>query len=1601
MNKSYGVQTFLAMRSIAIVKHGVFGMESEQEVESVQPWIRIIKPKLEDPPFIPDGIDPWVKDDEIHNSSLNQPNLYDQILITIEPENDEDETKEEIVKLADHPEIVDMWSKYIEECWKPWAKEDLLRRHVLNVYNNLFTIYQRQQKLGEQYEVVLGLGFMTWQAPKSGHLRRHTLTVNVEIIFNPVNAHVTVHPAGGGASLNLEADLLDLEDQPLGTERKIVEDLIRNQGDDVWREQGLREILSAWVNSLPADSGKYEHSLKSQTGVSKDPLICLAPAIILRKRSQQTMIQLFQNIIDQLNNGSPIPSGIYPIIEIAQEEGYGQHIDSTTERPNISYEPEETDLYFPLSANNEQKEIAWRIDRDVGVLVQGPPGTGKSHTIVNLVCHLLAKGKRVLVTSHTVRALSVLRGKFPKEIEKLCVLLLGNDREGMSDLEKSVLGITERKNHWSWHNSDQNLKRLEDQLDEIRRRKATLLHDLRSIREKETYRYNNLFERYSGTAQQIAIQVHNEQQHLGWIEDSPEVDIPPPLSNEEMQNFLQMWHEVYKKNMENEIIQERVSTEELPNPEIFSSLVEEENRAIHQLKSHEKYRNYPAYSALKTMPSQERIKFTTNLSYVVDKLKELANHFHSWAENAAREIIAEQDRVWRELLRFTKEQIQAIDKIASRISTMTVTGLEEHDYTRVVAKAEALLQHLNSGKKLGIGFIRARVVKDAIYLIQEVRIEGKLCNNVNSLCDLVDWLKVHLCLKKLETLWEGRAEIPKGLPTIKLEYYKDLCEPLEDALGLHNLVLKLRHQIDATPGLSPPKWYIVEEVHAMCKAAEVSNMEERQELSTLKFVQLQKILEKTMTLGNPHQAVAQLFNAITNRDKKQYKKVYDYLITIDKWNDTYRRMSTIRDKFKQIAQKTFNTFNKDWNNNIWVGRFNNFCNAWNWSRANRWLDELCDPTLLTRKVQLLEDVCRKEGKYLALLAAEKAWRECIQNLSEERRRYLEAWMQAVKKITKSGRGKYDESRRATARANMAKCRNAIPAWVMPIYRVVESITPGQDSFDVVIIDEASQSGPEAVFLHYIAPKVIVVGDDKQIRPTHVGIHREQVLVLQREYLQDIPHSESLDLEGSFFSQAAIRYANQIRLREHFRCMPEIIGFSNRNFYKTEPLIPLRQFGSNRLEPVVCTHFVKDAYMKGKDNPVEAEAIVHQIIECCEDPAYEGKTFGVISLVSTSTQDRLIEKMLLQSIGADEMNARQLICGDSYTFQGDERDVIFLSMVVAPELDTRIKAITGAEAERRYNVGASRAKDQMWLFHSSSLNDLNPIDLRYKLLEYCLNPTIATTVVGDISVKEIQHLASTQNRSEALPPEPFESWFEVDVFLQIVERGYKVIPQFEIAGYRIDLVVEGLKNRLAVECDGDNWHGPDRFDQDMARERDLRRCKWNFWRVRGSDFYRDPITAMVPLWEELSKAGIHSSSTKNNSDSQNNNYDESLSDQEDLTEEEDLISTKIQNEKAFIGIQDRLNSALNFVKKKQALRRPDDVTPTEIKHAIIHVLRERSNNTCAVKNMAAEVLQHLGLITRAGPRQKFDSRVKRAIKALCRIGTIKEYRTQKNKRIKLI
>jgi very-short-patch-repair endonuclease len=95
-----------------------------------------------------------------------------------------------------------------------------------------------------------------------------------------------------------------------------------------------------------------------------------------------------------------------------------------------------------------------------------------------------------------------------------------------------------------------------------------------------------------------------------------------------------------------------------------------------------------------------------------------------------------------------------------------------------------------------------------------------------------------------------------------------------------------------------------------------------------------------------------------------------------------------------------------------------------------------------------------------------------------------------------------------------------------------------------------------------------------------------------------------------------------------------------------------------------------------------------------------------------------------------------------------------------------------------------------------------------------------------------------------------------MFDELVKRGFRVKPQVVCGGYRIDFVVEGNEGRrLAIECDGDCFHGPGQWQDDMVRQRVLERAGWTFWRCFASSFVRRREFVLADLMQTLKKLEI--------------------------------------------------------------------------------------------------------------------------------------------------
>ena len=236
---------------------------------------------------------------------------------------------------------------------------------------------------------------------------------------------------------------------------------------------------------------------------------------------------------------------------------------------------------------------------------------------------------------------------------------------------------------------------------------------------------------------------------------------------------------------------------------------------------------------------------------------------------------------------------------------------------------------------------------------------------------------------------------------------------------------------------------------------------------------------------------------------------------------------------------------------------------------------------------------------------------------------------------------------------------------------------------------------------------------------------------------------------------------------------------------------------------------------------------------------QGRSIGVVSLLGNE-QAQYIFQFLEREIGLETILSLQITCGDARTFQGKERDIMLLSLVHDKKSS---RTVSGRIYEQRYNVAASRARDRMYLFRSVQIEELKPTDLKAKLIHHFNQP------FGN----DPELVADLRNRCE--------SSFEREVYDNLTSLGYKVMPQVPVGAYRIDLVVEGENDRrLAVECDGDKYHGPGQWIHDMRRQRVLERAGWTFWRCFASSFTMNNKTCMQDLVATLERMGIQPGAT---------------------------------------------------------------------------------------------------------------------------------------------
>jgi very-short-patch-repair endonuclease len=1338
--------------------------------------------------------------------------------------------------------------------WVTWSECEKPRRQTIALYGELFSL-KHQIEGGETAnptELVWGIGVASWRMTHDGEefpLHYPILTQSVEISLDENSMMLEVRPRLVDAKLELDPFI---ECQVIGAA-----DIERTGREFIGRQKerlitpfdasSYVDILKLVATNLDS-KGTYLEVLNSRAAVpagGKQLIVTDSWALFSRPRVNNYLIEDLKRLQSTIEGGCEIPEGPLALVsnpadapivhESINFRGLSSRGDTTAGKKPV-------ELHFPLPYNAEQVTIMQRLEHSPGVTVQGPPGTGKTHTIANIICHYVATGRRVLVTSRGEQALKVLQSMIPEQVRPLSVALLTNDQEGVRQFQASIEAIQHQVSQLNTEETRAEIRLLESSIDRAhaelsaidRRVDDIAMPQLEEIEVNET----------PLRAQKLADLVVSGAEQHSWFDDVLSLDLScsPPLSDAEAATLR-----AARRKLGADLVYANatvLSADELPGPAVIAEL-------------------HDALSQIRKVDNMIESGRLLRLKNSTPELIEAARRLRGAIEIAAEEVrqLETSSAPWvmplREKLgspRFASERIafesvlnDATHLIRARAEFL-MRPVELPQAPAISAPVrEAVAKAAKTGKPFGAF---ALGLSDAKRYVEAIRISGLSPASADEWVHVNRFLDLRTQVHSFENRWNGIADalaVPRlegGIANLKrLEAICSLAKIAHKVATVHDASFPRRAEriFDEEPasgsfGSSARLQDMQDQLGAHIDRAaltmdSITLFALREKLAGKDgpvMIRLREFIERTLGSETAEQShVLAQYADITS----ELRRISTLALTLSIIRDYARRLEArgavklgVRVRTCCVGQDGEDTtFPPTWRD------------AWTWARVRNYLDQIDSRdefvSLNARRTALEESLSR----FYRDLVSKTAWLATKSKATPRVLQALAGYGAAIRRIGQ-GTGPNAARYRRDARDAMFDAVAAVPCWIMSHAKISESMPAQIGAFDLVIVDEASQSDLWALPAIVRGKRILVVGDDKQVSPSAGFINAQTITDLRLRFLTEQPYGVEMTPEKSLYELAArVFAAQQVMLREHFRCVPAIIAYSNRTFYGNG-ILPLRiPKASERIDPPLVDLFVEGGRRDRHDrNEFEARAIADEIEAILGNEALANRTLGVVSLLGMD-QAKYIDSVVRKRCAATELLKRRFLCGDASTFQGSERDIMFLSLVVDEE---QCKAISGAMFNQRFNVAASRARDRMYLVRSIRLDQLSNKDLRLTLLNYFEKPAV-NNALESVS---LLHLC--------------ESGFERDVFASLTSLGYRVMPQVKTGAHRIDMVVEGRGDkRLAIECDGDDFHGPDRWRHDIDRQRILERAGWSFWRCFASTWSLRKADVFGELIERLTAMGI--------------------------------------------------------------------------------------------------------------------------------------------------
>ena len=1438
-------------------------------------WLRIERLKRTPAPQVPVEIAEWVS---VSNNPEQPVIVNDKIKKTL-PEheaaqmveagriatadiNDSAQGHKNVTfRLENSPETKSLVESYISDEWYGWAKQEKEKRETIKLYDAFFSLQQSMESQGDEQplELVWGLGVTRWGLKENG-IDFPLLEKLVEIEIDDKNGAISIR------SRKTEPTLVIAPYYALGNpgidaliryEKKHFSQLPETVEFSPYMAESFEPILRHAATQL-SESGEYWPDVNPAPENRPPPpmadhlQVTDSWIIFARPRSTTPYVQDIERFQQQLEQADEdvIPAPARRVVDELSNKKVARNFETLVRKDELSSaddQEERPELYFPKPFNDAQVKIIDRLKHNDGVVVQGPPGTGKTHTIANIISHYLATGRTVLVTSNGESALAALRNQIPEEVRDLTISLLTNERQGFKQLETAVQLLATIASQTNLEDLLKEAHDHEHQVSALREQISAIDSEIHQSGLKQLHRIDkNIVASDSNmTAMQLAQSVVDGKEQYAWLPDDLGAgeEFNPQFTNADMA----VLRKARKKagSFIGYIGIELPDLSELPDATqiavIHSDLV-----TVEKLSRFAKIEKLPELSRTVEDAVERATAVLPKLQDMLSVVKTMQGApwlhtlFLHWADHG----------VGHESTQLLEDMLPALKELATKRMHFIKNAVRVPDPGAKRASLMEAVTKLSNGEKpfgllsIGKGEIKA--------LLDRTEINGEKPDTPRQ------WALVH---DYLQFQHDGRRLMVKlksvgqefNLPEIDYEFgdsfksIKEFLDQIEQTIEQATVTWKalaeeLTYLYPQDLRVSQILTHAKEQDRVL---AALANHTSRVNLANQRkrLGKLQKTLAPYK--GEVAEQLKQMANKNIGNDNFSTEQITEQWQTHIQLIKQLQGIQPLLDNINSVAQKIKASGAVKWADKLlrepveddddpWTP--SDWHDAWQWKRQQAYIAEIDQRAHVKQLCERRKNLESNLARTFTNLVRLKTNVGLHSNLTERVHSALIRFVSAIGKLG-AGTGKKRAPRlRHEALRAMQECFDGVPCWIMPTWRISESLPSEFGSFDLVIIDEASQSDIAALPAILRARKLLVVGDDKQVSPTAAFISEEKIHQLKQNYLAGQPFADLLIPGVSLYDLASVVYPTQrIMLTEHFRCVEPIIRFSMQ-FY-SDSLIPLRvPKASEKIDPPLVDVYVHNGLRDENEgtNPAEVEAIVAEIKNIVNDPKFAGRSIGVISLVG-SEQAAKIQEALLQELGEDVYQKFDIGCGDSATFQGKEKDIIFLSLVVGPKQGAPLNK---REFEQRFNVALSRARDRMYLYRSVKESDLkHGNDLRLRMMRFFSNPMPPRPQVDN-------------------PLELCETEFERDVYKRLCDLGYAVTPKVKVGPFNIDLVVEGGRDqRLAVELDGDKPQVIEQWADNLSQQRTLARVGWPFWRCWGSSYTLDPDACMADLIATMTSLGI--------------------------------------------------------------------------------------------------------------------------------------------------